>query len=325
MKKILTIVLALGMAFSLVACDSSANTNSATDSNIKIAIVKQLDHASMDEIAVAVEKGIKDSTGEVAIEVEHFSGQNDPSTLQQIAAELLSDKVDVIVPIGTLAAQQMVTAVEGSDVKVVFSAVSAPEENGLVDIDYLTGVSDALNTDFIMDMMLKLDPEVKTVGLLYSTSENNSIPFIESAKVYLDAKGISYIEKTGNTNDEIIAAVNSILDQVDAVFTPTDNVVMAAELAIAETLAENGIPHYTGADSFVRNGAFTTAGVNYTDLGIKCGEMAVEIANGGEIGDFITMPGGIITVNTETATTLGVDYSVFSEMGEVVEVTTTVD
>ncbi len=320
MKKLLSMVLALGMVFSLASCD-----NSGSDDQLKIAIVKQLDHPSMDEIATAVEQGIKDTAGENVVETELFSGQNDPSTLQQIAAELISDDVDVIVPIGTLAAQQITTAVEGTDIKVVFSAVSAPEESGLTDIDYLTGVSDALNTEFIMDMMFKLDPEVKTVGLLYSMSEANSIPFIESAKTYLDAKGISYIEKTGNTNDEIIAAVNSVLDKVDAIFTPTDNVVMAAELAIAESLAESGIPHYTGADSFVRNGAFATAGVNYTDLGKKTGEMAYDIANGGEVGEYVTMPGGIITINTETADTLGVDYSVFSDLGTIVEVITTVE
>lgn len=314
-------VLALGMMLSFAGCEGEG---SASD-DVKIAIVKQLDHASMDEIAVAVEKGIKDSAGDKEVEIEHFSGQNDPSTLQQISAELISDDVDVIVPIGTLAAQQIVTAVEGTDIKVVFSAVSAPEESGLTGIDYLTGVSDALNTEFIMDMMFKLDPDVKSVGLLYSMSEANSTPFIESAKTYLDSKGVSYIEKTGNTNDEIIAAVNSVLDQVDAIFTPSDNVVMAAELAIAETLADNGIPHYTGADSFVRNGAFATAGVNYTDLGIKSGEMAFDLATGGEVKEFVTMPGGIITINTETADTLDVDYSVFSDMGTVVEVQTTVE
>ena len=131
---------------------------------------------------------------------------------------------------------------------------------------------------------------------------------------------------TGNTNDEVIAAASALIaDGVDAVFTPTDNVIMAAELAIYEDLAEAGIPHYTGADSFVRNGAFATCGVNYTELGRETADLAYEAVTVGMEGmeDYYLMDGGIITVNTETAETLGIDYSVFNDMGEVVEVTTT--
>jgi putative ABC transport system substrate-binding protein len=114
---------------------------------------------------------------------------------------------------------------------------------------------------------------------------------------------------------------------VDAIFTPTDNVIMAAELAIYENLAEAGIPHYTGADSFVRNGAFTTCGVNYTDLGSETADLAYTAITEGMSGleDYYLMDGGIITVNTETAETLGLDYSVFADMGSVVEVQTTED
>lgn len=93
--------------------------------------------------------------------------------------------------------------------------------------------------------------------------------------------------------------------QVDAVFTPTDNVVQAAELAIAPTLAEAGIPHYAGADSFVRNGAFATCGVNYTDLGSQTADLAVEVLTTGRIPEYVTVAGDIITVNTETAAALG--------------------
>ena len=143
---------------------------------------------------------------------------------------------------------------------------------------------------------------------------------------YLDSKGIGYLEKTGNTSDEIIAAVSSMTGQVDAVFTPTDNVVQAAELAIAPTLADAGIPHYAGADSFVRNGAFATCGVNYTDLGSQTADLAVEVLTTGQIPEYVTVAGDIITVNTETAAALGADYSKFADMGsQLVEVQTTQD
>ena len=141
---------------------------------------------------------------------------------------------------------------------------------------------------------------------------------IRDAKAYLDAKGIAYVEKTGNTASEVIAAASDLVGRVDAVFTPTDNVIMASEAAVAELLNEAGIPHYTGADSFVASGAFATCGVNYTELGTKTADIAFEILQGGAIGDFHIMEGGIITVNTETAQMCGIDYAVFKDMANTV-------
>ena len=156
---------------------------------------------------------------------------------------------------------------------------------------------------------------MKTVGLLYSSSEPNSAAPIAEAKAYLDGKGIAYLEKTGNSTDEIVNAANAMVGRVDAVFTPTDNVVMTAEAAVAEILNEAGIPHYTGADSFVQAGAFTTCGVNYTELGQKVAQMTVDVLTGGKVPtDFVVMDGGIITVNTATAQKVGVDYAPFSDM-----------
>ena len=125
----------------------------------------------------------------------------------------------------------------------------------------------------------------------------------------------------------VAAAAALISAKVDAVFTPTDNVIMAAELAIADDLAKAGIPHYTGADSFVRNGAFATCGVNYTELGARTATLAYQAMTQGmtDMQDYYQMDGGIITVNTDTAAVLKADYSVFSQMAQLVEVTTTKD
>ena len=143
------------------------------------------------------------------------------------------------------------------------------------------------------------------------------------AREYLEANNIAYLEKTGNTTDEVISAASSLVGRVDAVFTPTDNVVMGAEAAVAEILNEAGIPHYTGADSFVAAGAFTTCGVNYTELGAYTADMAVEILQTGKVPGYHVMDGGIIAVNTETASRLNLDYSVFSTMANTVKEMTT--
>ena len=326
MKKFVAVMTAAAMLTSLSACGASASTASsaaestassaAADSTTgstadattyKVAIVQQLDHASLDEIRTAIEAELDAKAAEKGITIEYkdFNGQNDATTLNQIGTQVVSDGYDAVIPIATLAAQCMATACESTKTPVIYAAISDPAAADLTDIDYVTGTSDALNTQSIMDMIFAVQPE---------------------AKAYLDAKGIAYVEKTGNTNDEIMTAANALVGQVDAVFTPTDNVVMAAAAAVSETLTNAGIPFYTGADSFVTAGAFATCGVNYTELGTYTADMALDILETGTVPEYHVMDGGIITVNTETAAALDLDYSAFNDLaGTVVEVETTAE
>ena len=325
LKTLLTVILACSM---LLGCVLAAQADEAPA--YKVAIIKQLDHASLDEIAKAVAARLDEIAAEkgVTITYEITSGQGDQSVLKQLADQAIADGVNAIIPIATTAAQVAALSAEDTQTPVVYAAISDPAAAKLTGIDYVTGTSDALNTAFILDMMLAQNPDVKKVGLLYSLSEPNSATPIADAKAYLDDKGIEYVEQTANTNDEVVAAAAALTAaKVDAIFTPTDNVIMAAELAIYEDLAAAGIPHYTGADSFVRNGAFATCGVNYTDLGKRTADLAYQAITEGMDGmdDSYLMDGGIITVNTETAAAMNADYSMFADMGEIVEVTTTKD
>ena len=325
MKKIISVLISLALIACLFAgCGASGKPDApAVDgaASYKIAIVQQLDHASLNEIRAAVEAELDSIAADngITIEYKEFNGQNDATVLNQIGAQVMDDDFDAIIPIATLAAQCMVTAAEGTDTPIIYAAISDPENAGLAGLSNVTGTSDALNTSFILDMMFAADPDIQTVGLLYSNSEANSATPIAEAKAYLDAKGIAYLEKTGNTADEIIAAANSLVGRCDAVFTPTDNVVMNVAGAVAEILTDAGIPHYTGADSFVTAGAFATCGVNYTELGVYSADLAFQVLTTGEYPEYHVMDGGIITVNTETAASLGLDYSVFSTMANTVK------
>ena len=323
MKKVICVILSVLMLVSLTAC-GAAPANNGAKTEFKVAIVQQLDHSSLNEIRDAIKAQLNTlaEPTNYTITIEEYNGQNDASVLNQIGADVVSDGFDMIIPIATLAAQCMVTVNEDAGIPIVYAACSDPEGAGLTGMNNVTGVSDALNTAFIFDMMFAAQPDIQTVGLLYSNSEINSKTPIAQAKAYLDAKGIAYIEKTGHTVDEVTAAANALVGQCDAVFTPTDNAIMAAEATVAEILNEAGIPHYAGADSFVTSGAFTTCGVNYTELGTKTADIAFDILMGSEFTDFVLMDGGIITVNTETAAKLGIDYSIFAEMANtLVEVT----
>ena len=345
MKKLnraLSLSTAAALALSLTACSGgtsgtadtpTANASASTGGSggtYTVAVIKQMDHASLDEIADAIAARLDEIAAEngVTIQYEVTSGQGDQTVLRQLADQAIADGVDTIIPIATTAAQVAAVSAEESQTPVVFAAISYPETAELTGIDYVTGTSDALDTDLILDMMLAQNPDLQSVGLLYSLSEPNSEVPIADAKAYLDEKGIAYTEATANTNDEVIAAASSLIaDGVDAVFTPTDNIIMAAELAIYEDFINAGIPHYTGADSFVRNGAFATCGVNYTDLGAQTADLAYQAMTEGmdSLEDYYQVAGGLITVNSETAAALAIDPAVFESLGQVTTVTTTED
>ena len=338
LKKFSALAAAAALALSLCACASSGgdhdtlpSQSGADGASYRVAIIKQMDHASLDEIAAAVAAELDQLAADngVTIEYDIYSGQGgDQTILKQLADQAVADKVDAIIPIATTAAQISALSAEDTKTPVVFAAVSYPEDADLTGMDYVTGTSDALNAPFIIDMMLAQNPDLAKVGLLYSLSEPNSATPIAQAKAALDAKGIPYVEATANTNDEVIAAASSLIAAgVDAVFTPTDNVIQSAELAIYEDFIAAGIPHYGGADSFARNGAFVGCGVNYTQLGTHTADLAYQAVTQGMGGmeEYYLMQGGIITVNTETAAALGADYSAFDGMGTVAEVVTTED
>ena len=347
-RKMLSMLLAAAMMVSLTACGNSASTTvesggseaaeteesgESTEGNAgetagetyKIGLVQFVDDASLNQIreAVIAELKAKEADCGVTFEILESNGQADSTVLNQIATDLIEDKVDMIIPIATPAAMIMQAATEDNQIPVVFSAVTDPVSAGLVaSLDApganITGTSDALNTNAVFDLMFAANPDIKKVGLLYNKSEDASMRANEEAKAYAKAKGVTIIEKTGTTNDEVVLAADALVAEgVDAVFTPTDNTIMTAELSIFEKFIDAGIPHYAGADSFALNGAFCGYGVNYVDLGTKTADLAVEIlVNGASPAEtpVVTLDNGIATVNTETAEAIKLDYSMFADM-----------
>jgi putative ABC transport system substrate-binding protein len=318
--------------------DETADTTAETGATYKVGIVQYVDDASLNQIETAIEAELDAKGAELGVTFDYsdytYNGQADSTTLNQIATELIASEVDVIVPIATPTAMIMQNATEENQIPVVFSAVSDPVGAGLVaSLDApgsnITGTSDALNTDAVMDLIFAADPDIQKVGLLYNKSEDSSKAPIEAAKAYCEAKGVEVIEKTGTTNDEISLAADALIaGGAEAVFTPTDNTVMTAELAIYEKFIDAGIPHYTGADSFALNGAFLGFGVNYVDLGTATADIVVDIlVNGADPAStpVVTLDNGIATVNTETAEAIGIDYSMFADMCADVKETVTAE
>ena len=225
MKSLTALVLSVLMVLSLAACGAKPSDGGKDEDKdgYTVAIIKQMDHASLDEIADAIAARLDAIAQEQNVSIRYTitSGQGDQSVLKQLADQAVADQVDAIIPIATTAAQVSAVAAEDSRTPVVYAAISDPDTAKLTGIDYVTGTSDALNTEYILDMMLAQDPGVSKVGLLYSLSEPNSTKPIAEAKAYLEQHGIACVEQTANTNDEVVAAAAALISaKVDAVFTP---------------------------------------------------------------------------------------------------------
>lgn len=320
--------------------DSAAAGDGKTQTVYKVGVVQYVDDASLNQIQQNILRRLDEIGSEQGVTFDYkdftYNGQADGTVLQQIASELVADQVDVIVPIATPTAQIMQSATEDNGIPVVFSAVSDPVGAKLVaSMDApgsnITGTSDALNTNAVMDLIFAAQPDADYIGILYSSSQDASTQAVADARAYLDAKGVKYIEKTGTTNDEVSTAADALIAEgVDAIFTPTDNTVMTAELAIYEKLAEAGVAHYCGADSFALNGAFAGYGVDYANLGVETANMVADILTGGASPASTavkTFDNGIVTINTETAAALGFDMdkikTAFAEHAtQIVETTT---
>ena len=341
MKKVLALGVALSMAAMMCACGGSENTTAETASEssateettteaasdatvYKVGICNYVDDASLNQIVENIENQLEALGNEngVKFEIEYDNCNADSNVLNQIIANFIADEVDLMVGVATPVAMAMQSATEDLDIPVVFAAVSDPLATGLVESleapgANITGTSDFLDTNAIMNLIFANDPEASKIALLYDMGQDASATPIATAKEYLDAKGVSYKEYTGTTVDEVSLAVQSLIaDGVDAVFTPSDNTIMTAELSIYEALAEAGIPHYAGADSFALNGAFCGYGVDYANLGVETANMVAEILLDGKdvaATPVKTFDNGTATVNTDICEKLSLNFDEVSE------------
>lgn len=327
LKHIAALAAAGAMTLSLTACTQTGGDTgqqSADGTVYKVGICNYVDDASLNQIVENIQARLT-ALGEekgVTFQVELENCNADATVLNQIIANFMADGVDLMVGVATPVATAMQAATEDSGIPVVFSAVSDPVGTGVVESleapgANITGTSDYLDTNAIMDLIFAADPDADKIGLLYDVGQDSSTTPIAHAREYLEGKGIEVVERTGTTTDEVMLAAQALVsDGVDAVFTPTDNTIMTAELAIYETFADAGIPHYTGADSFALNGAFLGYGVDYANLGVETANMVAEILVDGAdpaATPVMTFDNGTATVNTETCAALGLDYDVIAE------------
>ena len=306
-----------GAAAVLAGCGSSSSSSSSDSGSktYKIGVVQLTEHSALDASNDGFVEALNASGLDVSIDQQN--AQNDQSACQTIASKFVGDGVDLIYAIATPAAQAAAAAT--TDIPIVGCAITDYAASGLVkDNDKpgtnVTGASDLTPVAEQLQMMQKVLPDVKKVGLLYCSAESNSDIQIASAKEELDALGISYEEYAVSSSNEIQSVVESAVGKVDALYAPTDNTIAAGAAQVGQICKENKLPFITGEEGMCEAGGLFTLSINYTDLGKLAGEMAVKILKGeskpAEMAiEHLSTEDLVVVKNEEMATAIGVDLS----------------
>lgn len=333
MKKRVSIFLAAVMAASmLTACGGTGTENQEqtvpaaaenasgqqpeAGDGYKIGIVQLTEHAALDAANEGFVAAL-DASG-IAYTVDQQNAQNDQSACQTIATKLASEGNDLILAIATPAAQAVAGAT--SEIPIIGTAITDFAEAGLVNDNEapgtnVTGTSDLTPVAEQMDLLIKLLPEAKNIGILYCSSEANSKIQADMAAEACKEKGLSSEIFTVSSSNEIQTVVESMVGKVDAIYTPTDNTIAAGMATVSMVATDNGLPIICGEAGMVEAGGLATYGIDYYQLGYLAGEMAVSILKG-EAAPQETPIGYLdaskceLTVNEEAAAALGVDLSV---------------
>ncbi|MGL4383109.1 MAG: ABC transporter substrate-binding protein [Bacilli bacterium] len=286
MKFMRKIVLVLLLVFVVSACSN----DTSKDSKVKIGIVQFVQHPSLDTINDAIMSQLKEDGYEDGknATIYYENGQADISNLNTIITKFKDKKVDVIIAIATPAAQAALNV--ASDIPVVFAAVSDPIAAGLVDSlekpdKNVTGTSDEIQVDLIIDLGLEMYPNTKTVGYLYNASEANSKSNLDKLKTYAKDHNLTIIEASISSSADINTVLEGLVNKVDIIFTPNDNTIASAMPLVSDIALKYNKPLFVGADSMVIDGGLATVGIDYEQLGFTSAKMAIQILEGSKVSD----------------------------------------
>ena len=311
-------------ALSIVPAGLSACTGGSSGSqgqgggSRKIGVLQLTEHPALD----ASNKGFVDALDEAGItyNIDQQNAQNDQSACQTIAHKLVNDGNDLILAISTPAAQAVADATD--EIPIIGTAITDFASAGLVQSNdkpgkNVTGSSDLTPVADQFDLLVKLLPQAKTVGVLYCTAESNSDVQVKLADQAAANHGLKLVRYSVSSSNEIQQVVESMVGKVDVVYTPTDNTIAAGMTTVTMIANDNKLPTICGEEGMVDNGGLATYGINYEELGKLAGQMAVKILKGESKPadmaiEHLDASKCTLKTNEETAKKLGIDLSVLN-------------
>lgn len=300
------------LALMILSCGNSGSGSKSKSSDgagtgskkYRIGITQIASHPALD----SAREGFKDAFKEAGIQTD-FDEKNangETANANLIANNFVSSKEDLIFAIATNAAQPASQAT--NEIPVVFSAITDPQAAGILK-DNVTGVSDRMDVKQQIELLLKLSPNIKNLGVIYNSSEQNSKIQVEDLKKAAKELGINVVEKSIVQANEIPQAADSLVREADAVYLPTDNLVASVVSLITEKATTAKKIVFGAEAAHVKGGALITQGVSYYEIGKEAGKMAIDILKNGKKPNeikFKTMPLNEIVVNAKTLAALGI-------------------
>ncbi len=324
-SKKLAVLASVVLSIGLAACAGNSGTSTATSAgdsaasadgtSYKIGVIQLVQHSALDASNAGFVKALEDAG--IQYEIDQQNAGGDQASAQTISQKLVDDKNDLIFAIATPAAQAAASATE--EIPIVITAVTDPEKSGLVASNAepggnVTGSSDLTPVKEQIDLLKKLVPNAKKIGVLYSSAEANSKIQANMAVEAGKAVGLEVEEFTFSNTNEIQTVVESMMGKVDAIYTPTDNGVAVGMETITMIATSNGVPLVCGEDTLLEKGALATYGINYYELGYLAGQQAVKILTEGADPakmpiEYLPMEKCELKINEEVAKELGIDTS----------------
>ncbi|MDK8135861.1 ABC transporter substrate-binding protein [Aerococcus urinae] len=311
MKKYLCYLAAGLLTCTLAACSNQGKEGSKD--KVDVGIIQYMEHDSLQKAKEGFQDSLKEAGYEEGknLEIEFHNSQGDQSNLQSITQQLKGKK-DLILSIATPAAQAMLNT--DKETPQLFTAVTDPVGAKLVESmekpgKNMTGTSDMAPVGDVVDLLLKADPSIKTIGILYNSSEVNSEVQYEQAKEYIESKGLKVESMTVTSTNDVQQATKILAEKVDGIYLPTDNTIANTIQTIGKVLMETKTPSVAAFDAAIE-GSLCAYGVDYYKLGQQTGNIAVDILKGDKKPEETPVEMSkdlVVKVNDEMAAALGMD------------------
>lgn len=248
------------------------------EEKINIGITQIIEHAALDATVEGFKQALNDKGyGEDKVNIEYQNAQGDFGTAQTIATSYAQSKKDLVLAVSTPSAQAMYNV--SKEIPILITAVTDPTTVGLTG-DNITGTSDMAPVDKQVELIHTMLPETKTIGVVYNTSEENSLVLVKKLKSESEKYGYTVVEKGITNVNEVNQALDVILKEIDVLYTPTDNLIVASTPIVLDKANAAGIPVIGCIDDQVKQGALATETIDYKQLGYQTGEIAIRVLNG---------------------------------------------
>ena len=283
MKKIIVSLLIFALVFTLCSCGGTVDNSD----KLKIGIIQYMSHPSLDNCYNGMMESLEKSGLDFEVDFQVGSSSSADSDCTNFAKNMVAEGCDMIIAIATPAAKSAFAATDDTDIPVIFCAVSDPVAAGLVeDMEapgYLcTGTSDVLDLEAQVDLIQSFQPDVKSIGILYTSSEDNSLTNLKNFNEVCAARNIEVVSVAVQGAADIPSAAEELASKVDCINNFTDNNVVKNLKVVLSAADKYGIPVYGSEEEQVKSGCLASVSIDYVALGRTTGEMAAEILKGAD-------------------------------------------